>query len=494
MSGGFCLRGLTVRDATGQPMVADIDLAAGSGEAVTVIGETGSGKTLIALAMLGLLPNGFRASGTLSVPPLPTADLADQVGARRLWSHGTQFLPQEPRAALDPTMRVGHQLGEREDGMGAGAMLARVGLTGSVAYAYPYILSGGMAQRVLVAAALAATAPAIVVDEPTKGLDPDRVDEVVLLLKTLLRQGRSLLTITHDMTLARQLGGRVAVLRDRGIVECRDASDLFTDPRHDYTRAWVAADPARWPAPVQQGTGDVVLTAHGLAFGYGRGEQLFSGIGMTVRQGGIVAISGPSGSGKSTLLNVLVGLLPPLQGRVRWGDIDPHRDRAGRRQLRRRYQKLHQDPATVFVPHRTIRRQLHDLAAIVPRLCADTAIPPMLRRLGLAEALLDRYPSELSGGEAQRFAIARLLLLDPLLIIADEPTSRLDPIMQRETIDLLCDVLRDRGSGLVIVSHNERLISRLTDDVVLLKGVTASGRTALLRPSVPVQGTHRAAS
>lgn len=280
------------------------------------------------------------------------------------------------------------------------------------------------------------------------------------MLRSLLRDGRSLLVITHDIALAQGLPGRVAVLREGCIVECRAADALFARPEHEYTRCWVAADPAHWSVRAAATVGETVLTAHHLGFGYRGGPRLFGGINVTVQRGGVVALMGPSGSGKTTLGNILIGLCRPSEGSVNWGGVDPYADRTPRRHLRRLYQKLHQDPATAFVPHRTLRRQLLDLEEVVPGLHVTKRLPPLLDQLGLRQAMLDRYPAELSGGEAQRLALARVLLLDPLLIVADEPTSRLDPIMQREIVELLSVHLRKRGIGLVVISHSRALVAR----------------------------------
>lgn len=471
------LDGLSIQDAAGLPLVGGVSLRVAPGEALVVIGETGSGKSLIAQALLGLVPAGFRVGGRLRLAGRAVA-LSDQAAVRLLWAHGTMLLPQDARAALDPTMRVGRQFATAGN---AEAALAAVDLPREAARAYPFALSGGMAQRVLVATALGGSAPLVVVDEPTKGLDPARIGQVAASLRGLLAQGRSLIVITHDVALARALGGAVAVLREGRIVECRPAPALFARPQHAYTRDWLGADPSAWPAfpraaPGVVGAGvvaaeavaaEAVAEGQGLAFAYPGRPPLFSGIDLAVRRGGVLAVTGASGAGKSTLGDIVVGLLRPGAGRLRWQGADPA-DRRTRRRLRRSYQKLHQDAAAAFIPHRPVGRQLHDLAEVVPRLDPASALPPLLDRLALRPALLGRYPSELSGGEAQRLALVRLLLLDPVLIVADEPTSRLDPILQRETILLLREVARERAIGLLLISHNPALVAQTADEVVAL--------------------------
>ncbi len=484
---GLDVKGLIIRDGAGRAVVSDVSLRVGCGEALVVIGETGSGKSLIAQALLGLLPDGFRASGAVRIAGRPPTDLSDPAALRRHWARDVLLLPQEPRAALDPTMRVGRQLAEvgAPGRPGPEAALAAVDLPPGTGRAYPFALSGGMAQRVLVASALGGTAPVVVVDEPTKGLDAARVGQVIALLRVLLAEGRTLVVITHDPALARGLGGSVAVLRDGRIVEHRPAPALFAAPRHAYTREWLAANPAAWPVcePCLRMDG-LVVAGHGLTFGFPGRPRLFDDLDIHVPRGGVVALAGPSGSGKTTLGNILVGLQPPDAGEITWAGADPYRDKRALNRLRRRYQKLHQDPATAFLPHRPIRRQFGDLAEIVPGLDLAQALPPLLDRLRLRDALLDRCSAEVSGGEAQRLAIARLLLLDPAMIVADEPTSRLDPILQRETILLLRGLAEERGIGLVLISHDRALVRSVADEVVEL----GSSATSTSRVSAKLQG------
>ncbi len=467
--GGLSVQAMTIRDGQGRAVVEDVSFSAPRGEAMVVIGETGSGKSLIAQALTGLLPGGFAATGTMRVKDQGAVELAEPASLHRLWAKHLLLLPQEPRAALDPTMRVGRQLAETTAAgrPGPEAALRAVDLPAATAQAYPFALSGGMAQRVLVASALGSDAPVIVVDEPTKGLDAARADHVAALLRVLLEEGRTLVVITHDPALARALRGSVAVLKDGRIVEHRPASALFQAPRHAYTRAWLAADPATWPVCEPCMTmDDLVAAGHGLCFGFPSRPRLFDDLDVHVPRGGVLALTGPSGAGKTTLGNILVGLQPPDAGELTWAGADPYRDRRALRRLRQRYQKLHQDPATAFLPHRQIGRQLADLVEVARGLDLATALPPLLDRLRLGPRLLDRFPGEISGGEAQRLAIARLLLLGPAMIVADEPTSRLDPILQRETILLLRGLVREQGIGLVLISHDKALVRSVADDVV----------------------------
>jgi peptide/nickel transport system ATP-binding protein len=276
-------------------------------------------------------------------------------------------------------------------------------------------------------------------------------------------------SFTHDLDVVNGLGGEVAVMRDGVIVEQGPWERIRRAPAHPYTRAWIDADPGCWPACAAcLDADDMVLAGHGLTFGYDAARPLFRDLDMHVRRGEVLALVGPSGAGKSTLGQVLLGLQRPQEGEVSWAGCDPYRDPTGARRLRRRYQKLHQDPATVFVPHRTIGAQLNDVLNLEDGVSFRAMLPDTLERLKLAPALLNRRVGEVSGGEAQRLAIARLLMLGPALIVADEPTSRLDPIVQKETIDLLRGEVRRTGLALVLVSHNRALVQATADEVVEL--------------------------
>jgi ABC-type glutathione transport system ATPase component len=463
------LEAMTIRDARGAAIVDRIDLSVPVGRPLVIIGETGSGKSLIAQAILGLLPRGFRASGTITIGQNPPIDAADSAALQRRWARDVMLLPQEPRAALDPTMRVGRQLAEAAKPFSPSPVdaLAAVGLPPETASNYPFALSGGMAQRVLVGMALTSAAPLIIADEPTKGLDSAKVGQTIDLLLSLVAAGRSLIVITHDLSVVRGLGGDVAVLKDGRIVEHGPVEAVFAQPRHGYTRDWVAADPSSWPICERCHDPDsLALAAHGLSFRYGRGRLLFQDLDIHVPVGGVLGLTGPSGCGKSTLGNILLGLTPPTAGEVSWAGADPYRDPKARRRLRGRYQKLHQDPAASFLPHRKIGQHFDDLADLTPDHDAKAALPSLLERLKLPPALLTRYPGEVSGGEAQRLALARLLLMEPALIVVDEPTSRLDPLVQRQTMDLLREIVEERALSLILISHDLPLVRAIADETI----------------------------
>ena len=441
----------------GEARVAPLSFTLRPGEPFTLLGETGSGKSLLAQSVIGTLPAGLRASGTLIIDGTPH-DLASRP-AKALWGHTLGILPQEPWLALDPTMRAEQQVAEgyrfvRGNDKATAMRAARDDLRDlgveQAARRLPQALSGGMAQRVAFAAARAGGANIIVADEPTKGLDVARRDEVIALLMREVRAGGGLLTITHDIELARQIGGEVAVMLHGKIVERGRAEQVLNAPRHPYTRRLLAADPSRWPPQQPRPHGDsVVLEARSLGKSRG-GRQLFSNRSLRIHAGEVIGITGPSGCGKSSFGDILLGLLSADVGEVR---RDPQLAAV-------KYQKLFQDPPSAFAPKVTLRQTLDDVVRL-HRL--DRArIAPLMARLKLLPALLDRCPGEVSGGELQRFALLRVLLLDPVFLFADEPTSRLDLLTQRQTMELLVEVAAEQNCALLVVSHDEALIEHIS--------------------------------
>lgn len=443
-------------------LVHPASLTIRAGRPFTILGETGSGKSLLAQAIIGTLPRGLRAEGRVTVDGR-RLDLASGQDHRALWGRTLGVLPQEPWLALDPTMGARRQVEEgyrfvrglpaARSRTRAAADLAALGLDGA-GEKLPSELSGGMAQRVAFAAARAGGARIVIADEPTKGLDIFRRDEVIALLLKEIEDGGGLLTITHDLELARRMGGDVAVVLEGRIIEQGPAAQVLGAPHHDYTRRLIAADPAAWPprsaAPPRAPGARPVLTATGLGKTRG-GQLLFSGRDLTVLPGEIVGITGPSGCGKSTFGDILLGLVAPDAGTVARAEGVS----------RVRFQKLYQDPPAAFPQKVSIRRALRDLV----RLHGLDAgrIAPLLERLRLSPDLLDRLPGQVSGGELQRFALLRVLLLDPVFLFADEPTSRLDLITQQETVELLAEVARERDCAVLIVSHDEELIRKVSD-------------------------------
>lgn len=462
--------------------IAPLSLRLAPGQRLTLLGETGSGKSLIAQAIMGTLPKGLTACGRLHIAG-QEFDAGDNQRRRALWGRTLALLPQEPWHALDPTMHAVTQVAEsyrhvagrsrRAASSAAWRDLAGLGLA-DAGHKLPCELSGGMAQRVAFAAAHAGGAPIVIADEPTKGLDATRRDAVAALLARTPDAGGALLTITHDIEVARRLGGEVVILRQGRVIERGPAEQVLSLPRSDYGQRLLAADPRHWPAPPPPPRHErgPVVEARNIAKSRG-GKALFEGLTLSVGPGEIVGVSGPSGCGKSTLGDVLLGVVKADQG-------DVIRERG---QARVGFQKLYQDPPAAFSPHWTLARLTDDL--LRRHRLEPALIPALMERLHLEPTLLERRPGEISGGELQRFALLRVLLLRPRFLFADEPTSRLDPITQQQTLALLVELAREWHCGVMLVSHDPALIERVCDRQLslALDGPQASSPAIQSRPA-----------
>ncbi|MFE6649232.1 ABC transporter ATP-binding protein [Nocardioides sp. NPDC057772] len=457
--------GVVVR--AGSLVLADVpDVHIEAGKPLSIVGESGSGKSILAHALMGTLPPELSAVGALTVGDA-SFDLAERDSRRTLWGREVVLLPQEPALALDPTMRVRGQVAEGVAGWrprSAGALeaadtrLGQVGLAGAGS-SYPHTLSGGMAQRVAYAAATVGGAKVLILDEPSKGLDRAAVDQLADLLLDHLDEGGLLLTITHDLRLARRLGGEVLVMREAAVVESGPAEDVLTSPTEDYTQRLLAAEPVHWRHPwMRTGApddGDVLVRAETITKSYGH-TAVFDRVDLEVRAGERVAITGPSGAGKTTLGNALLGLTAVDSGSVTYG-----RD-AGRGRM----QKLYQDPALSFPQRVSLEKAMGD---VMRRHGIEASqVEAMLERLGLPYEILRRRPGQVSGGELQRIAVVRAMLPKPSLVFADEATSRLDLVTQEQTVDALMSEVSASGAALLLVTHDTDLSAALADREIAL--------------------------
>jgi len=423
------------------------------GGTLVVMGETGAGKSLVAQAILGTLPDALQAAGIVALDGQRVDDLACEPRAA-LWGRQIAALPQEPWRALSPLMRSAPQVREtyrhvarHADPESARARVFQaLGLSGAEKR-LPGALSGGMAQRVAFAAATAGGAPILIADEPTKGLDAERRARVVDLLASVPMSGGTLIAVTHEVSVARALGGRLLVLRDGHVVEDGETRSVLAAPRHAYTRALIAADPQAWPYATATTPGRTLLEARGLAVARG-GEVLLDGMDLNLRAGERIALVGPSGIGKTSLLDTLAGLIAPASGSVRRAAT------LGTQGV----QKLYQDPPAAFPPHIPLGVGLRAVARLNGTPWDE--VDALLTRLAIPSALLARRPDAVSGGELQRISLARALSARPKVLLADEPTSRLDPITQARTLEMLAEIAEEHRLAVVLVTHDTDIAAR----------------------------------
>lgn len=459
------VHGVSVTAADGV-LVEPVSLAIAPGQPLTLLGETGSGKSLLAQAIMGILPHELRATGVVVIHGERYQLPQDVQRLRKLWGNTLASLPQEPWLSLDPTMPIQQQVAEGHrfvrgqspaaSQTAAGQDLQQLGLQ-HAARRFPWQLSGGMAQRAAFAAARAGGAEILIADEPTKGLDVARRDEVSQLLQREVAEGGMLLTITHDIALARQLGGDVVVMHKGKVIEQGRAQQVLHQPQHSYTRQLLAADPSAWPAcPPTILRTQPVISAQGIRLQRG-GKPLGVPEQFTLHAGEIVGLHGASGSGKSSFGDVLLGLLQPQQG-----SVTRHRSTDALK-----YQKIYQDPSALFPPLRTLRQSIDDV--LRRHRVSVQRRDSLMEQLALSPSLLARRPDMLSGGELQRFSLLRVMLLQPVFLFADEPTSRLDPLVQQQTLQLITALAHEQQCGVLLVSHDRDLLEKSAHRVIAMQ-------------------------
>lgn len=442
-------------------LVSNLSFQLSQHQAVTILGETGSGKSLLAHAIIGTLPEALQSQGNIVLFDKDHSQRSKS-DIEALWGRDLAVLPQEPWYALNPVMSSKEQVSEvhqlvRNDNQNANSLTKQafsgVGLSADIDK-YPHQLSGGMAQRVSYLCATQNDTQILIADEPTKGLDISRRDDII---EQLLRQKKtaSVITITHDVEVARRLGGEIIVMK-QGQIQERGSSDVvLNSPKSDYTKALIQADPRHWNTVKKPHLNEPLISVKGLSVTRGN-NVLFSDLAFTLSVGEILGISGDSGSGKSSLADTLLGLIPPSQGVIK-----RHRKLRSGQAL-----KLYQDPPSAMAKSVSLQVLLDDLCSR-HRISVDD-IDPLLTRLKLSKKLLGRPATQVSGGELQRFAILRALLMKPALLIADEPTSRLDPITAANTLQLIIELTQEIGCALVLISHEPQVLSKTCHRIITL--------------------------
>ncbi|MFQ6753701.1 ABC transporter ATP-binding protein [Cereibacter sphaeroides] len=488
---------VSVRTEAGlRPLVSGLSFTLARGETLAIAGESGSGKSITSLAIMGLLPppavritGGRIKLGRTELTDLPEGRMRAIRGDR------VAMIFQEPMTSLNPVLTIGTQLAEairaHETVSKAEARARALEALRSVRLSqperrldqYPHELSGGMRQRVMIAMALALRPEVLIADEPTTALDVTVQREVLDLLRDLQRElGTAIILITHDMGVVAEMADRVIVMRDGRMVEEGPATQIFTEPRAEYTRALLAAVPrmgaGRGRPPVEAepiarlSDLQVRFDLKGGLLGRPQARvHAVEHVSFDIRRGETFALVGESGCGKSTIAKAMVGLVPH-EGRIEiGGDKLGALDAAGRKALRRRVQIVFQDPMAALDP----RMRIGDLIA-EPLVIHGIGTPEerrarvgdLLTRVGLSPAQMERFPHEFSGGQRQRICIARALALRPELIIADESVSALDVSVQARVLDLLAALKREFGIALLFISHDMAVVENVSDRVAVM--------------------------
>ncbi len=484
--------------------VRGISLNVSKGEALGIVGESGSGKSVTSYALMRILDTGGEIrSGEMTYSGIDLRHAAERE-MRDIRGREISMIFQNPRAALNPIKRVGRQIEDvlirhaqatRQNAKEkAIAALEAVKITNAAAryHSYPFELSGGMCQRVVIAIALACNPRLLIADEPTTGLDITTQKAVMDLVRELAAErGMSMILITHDLGLASQYCDRIVVMKDGRIVEQGDPQHLFVAPEHPYTRKLVDATPRigatirsllppekRTDAPKHEVHEDALLEVIDLAKTYpGKSGPVHAvkGISFKIKSGQSLGLVGESGSGKSTTSEMIVRLQDPTSGSIIFDGQDIAATPSGRfmrHPLRGSIQMVFQDATDSLNPRDTaasaIAEPLRQIAKISGKQLQDR-IEELADLVGLPDALLNRFPHQLSGGQKARVGIARAIALEPRLLILDEPTAALDVSIQAVVLNLLVDLRARLGMSYLFVSHDLNVVRLLCDEVIVMQ-------------------------
>ncbi|GGD39120.1 ABC transporter ATP-binding protein [Sinisalibacter lacisalsi] len=495
------VRDLTVQVATGEggkTVLDHLSFDLQPGETLALAGESGSGKSMTALAIMGLLPRPMAriTEGSILLGDQDLVGLNDKryrdIRARRI-----SMIFQEPMTSLNPLMTVERQLCEvllehrmctrNEAPARALKLLRDLRLTDPEQRMkqYPHELSGGMRQRVMIAIALACEPEILIADEPTTALDVTVQAEILDLIRLMQKEhGTAVLMITHDMGVVAEMADRVIIMREGKPEETAPVEQIFDAPRSAYARQLLAAVPRLGHAPERsvKDSAKKLVEVDDLSVRFNVTGGIFNrtvarlhaveGVSFEIRAGETLALVGESGSGKSTIGKALLGLVP-WDGSVR---IDGTQTRGmSRRAMRpvlRDIQMVFQDPGASLDSRMTVGEQVVEPLK-VHQLASGSELTDraefLFQRVGLSNDMLSRYPHEFSGGQRQRVCIARALSLSPKVIVADESVSALDVSVQAQVLDLLQELQDADGLSYLFISHDMAVVDQVADRVMVLR-------------------------
>ncbi|MCR4738786.1 MAG: ABC transporter ATP-binding protein [Lachnospiraceae bacterium] len=503
---------------TPETVVYDFDLHMDEGEIVGLVGESGSGKTMSALSIAGLLSRkNMKKRGTIIFNGVDILN-CKRSELRKLQGNDISMVFQEPMTSLDPLKKIGWQVEEslriHENPGSDDENPKKAGIKDRIEYLkhirqrrqetfkrkeerrkkviealkdvelddpervmeqYPHELSGGMRQRVMIAAALICEPKLLICDEPTTALDVTIQAQIIELLKKVNREhGTAILFISHDLSLVKTLCSRVLVMYKGNVVETGSSKDVFYSPKNEYTRSLVEAIPELKKAEGADesyqyvNSTDVVLRVSDLNAYYpvkdslfrsgNRRRQILKDISFEVKRGEILGLVGESGCGKSTLGKSVLGMVRDVEGTIEHFTDKP--------------QMIFQDPYSSLNPSKTVGWILEEPLRIqggIPDAERDRRVSDMLTKIGLSDEYKGRYPAELSGGQRQRVCIGLALMMEPKLIIADEPVSALDVTIQAQIIDLLLKLNVEMGISMIFISHDLKVVYKLCDRIMVMK-------------------------
>ena len=479
----------------GEEVVRGVSFHINRGESVALVGESGSGKSVTALSVMQLLPypQASHPRGSVKVDGTEVIG-ADEDEMLKIRGDRVGMVFQEPMTSLNPLHHIERQIAEilfvhramdkRAARERALELLNLVGLQRAEERlrAFPHELSGGQRQRVMIAMSLANEPDLLIADEPTTALDVTVQAQILALLDDLKRQlDMSLLLITHDLGIVRKMADRICVMTDGQLVEQGPATRIFDAPRHAYTQHLLAAEPKGEAAPSDPNA-PVVMQARDVSVHFNLTKGMFARrrvlkavdeVSVTIRAGHTLGIVGESGSGKTTLALAMLRLIKS-SGEIELDGREIHGlTSKALRPLREQMQIVFQDPYGSLSPRLSVDRIIGaGLRVHRPELSNEERreiVAGALDEVGIDTSMQDRYPHEFSGGQRQRIAIARAIVLQPNLIVLDEPTSSLDMSVQAQIVDLLRELQRRHAIAYIFISHDLKVVRALADEIIVMK-------------------------
>ncbi|CAM4037097.1 nickel import ATP-binding protein NikD [Bordetella tumbae] len=510
----LAIRNLSVTVAgTGKQVVRNLSLDVRAGETVCVVGESGSGKSVSSLAVMGLLPPGaLKPSGAIRVEGEDILSATPQ-RLREMRATRMAMVFQEPMTALNPVHTVGRQVDEvlrlhrrlsraerREKVL---SMFRSVHLPDveRIYDSYPHQLSGGQRQRIVIAMALILEPRLLIADEPTTALDVTTQKQILALIKELQTEHQTaVLFITHDFGVVAEIADRIVVMNRGDLIESGTRDEILARPAQSYTRRLVSSVPSLVPLRRDAPTGEPVLRVQGLGRTYVDKRSFWSGglrqvpaaqdVNLVLRKGEILGIVGESGSGKSTVARCIMRLIEPTTGKVLMGNDDiAMLSGTALRPVRQRIQIVFQDPYRSLNPRRKIGESIIEglLNFGTPRDQATAKAVDTLRVVGLDADAMDRYPHQFSGGQRQRICIARALVMEPEVLVADEAVSALDVSVQAQVLGLLEQIRQRTGVGVLFITHDLRVAAQICDTILVMQRgqvvETGAAETVLTQPT-----------
>jgi len=464
-------------------IVDDVSLQLEKGKVLGLIGESGAGKSTIGLSAMAYCRGGVRITGGEILFNGRDIRKLGPGGLRRLRGREVCYVAQSAAAAFNPAHRLMDQVVEATMKHGlanraeaeerAIGLFRKLGLPDpdNIGQRYPHQVSGGQLQRVMTAMALCSEPDLIVFDEPTTALDVTTQIDVLAAIKDAIRgTGVAALYISHDLAVVAQVSDEIMVLRHGKLVEWGETRQIIEQPREDYTRQLVSV--RHIDHEEKKAGGEPILAVRNITAGYGGSTDVLKEVSLEVRPGETLAVVGESGSGKSTLARVITGLLPPRRGSIEFDGRKLSKDLAGRaRDDLRELQMIYQMADVAMNPRHTVSqiigRPLEFYFGIRGRE-RDDQVAELLDKIEMGQGFADRYPAELSGGQKQRVCIARALAADPKVIICDEVTSALDPLVAHGILDLLLQLQEEKQVSYLFITHDLATVKAIADSIAVM--------------------------